>query len=172
MGFLELANDRISVRAYDDRKVEIDKIEKLIQAANLAPTACNLQPFHLIVVQSEEGLKKIGKTANLFGAPLAIIFAADDRVAWKRKFDDKNFADIDTTIVTDHVMLEATELGLGSVWIGYFDPEEVAKDFQIPPDLRPLNILAIGYEAEEHEKKEKSRKKISDIFSFEKYAEN
>lgn len=140
--------------------------------ANLAPTACNLQPFHLIVVQSEEGLNKIGKTANIYGAPLAIIFAADDRVAWKRKFDEKNFADIDTTIVTDHVMLEATELGLGSVWIGYFDPEVVAKDFQIPPDMRPLNILAIGYESEEHEKKEKSRKKISDIFSCEKYAEN
>ena len=115
MDFIELAKRRCSVRAYDDRKVEPEKLERILEAARIAPTAKNLQPVKLLAVQSGEGLEKVGKAANIYGAPLAIIVCADHQRAWTRPFDGKRSTDIDASILTDHMMLEATELGLGSV---------------------------------------------------------
>lgn len=103
---------------------------------------------HLIVVQSEEGLAKIGKAANLYGAPLAVIVCADHNKAWVRPFDKKQTGDIDASILTDHMMLRATELGLGTVWICYFQPDVLRKEFELPENLEPINILAIGYSDE------------------------
>lgn len=103
---------------------------------------------HLIVVQSEEGLAKIGKAANLYGAPLAVIVCADHNKAWVRPFDKKQTGDIDASILTDHMMLQATELGLGTVWICYFQPDVLRKEFELPENLEPINILAIGYSDE------------------------
>ncbi len=77
MDFIEIAKKRSSVRGYKDRKVEEEKLKKILEAAHVAPTAANLQPVRLIVVQSSEGLAKIGKGANLYGAPLAVIVCAD-----------------------------------------------------------------------------------------------
>ena len=77
MDFIELAKKRYSVRSYSEKKVEQEKLNQILQAAHVAPTAANLQPIHLIAVQSEEGLAKIGKGANIYGAPLAIIVCAD-----------------------------------------------------------------------------------------------
>lgn len=115
MDFLNIAKQRYSVRSYKKKTVEEEKLHKILEAAHAAPTAANLQPVRLIVVQSEEGLAKIGKAANIFGAPLAIIVCADHEKAWVRPFDKKQTCDIDASILTDHMMLEATELGLGSV---------------------------------------------------------
>ena len=68
MDFINIAKSRSSVRDYNNKKVEPEKLEKILEAAHVAPTAANLQPVHLIVVQSEEGLAKIGKAANIYGA--------------------------------------------------------------------------------------------------------
>ena len=73
MEFLELAKKRYSVREYTDRQVEKEKLDQILRAAQAAPTACNRQPVHLLVVQSLEGLEKIGKAANLHGAPMAVL---------------------------------------------------------------------------------------------------
>ena len=116
MNFLEMAEKRYSVRRYSDKKVETEKLEKILHAAHVAPTAVNLQPVRLIVVQERNGLEKISKGANIYGAPLAIIVCADHDKAWIRPFDNKQTGDIDASILTDHMMMEATELGLGSVW--------------------------------------------------------
>lgn len=89
MNFIDIAKKRYSVRSYMDKKVEAEKLEKILEAAHVAPTAANLQPVHLIAVQSEEGLEKIGKAANIYGAPLAIIVCADHNKAWVRPFDKK-----------------------------------------------------------------------------------
>ena len=124
----------------------------------MAPTAANLQPVRLIVVQSEEGLSKIGKAANIYGAPLAIIVCADHDKAWVRPFDNKQTGDIDASILTDHMMLEATELGLGSVWICYFKPDVIRKEFDLPNNLEPVNILAIGYSNEKSSDSERHSK--------------
>lgn len=115
MDFIELAKKRYSVRSYSNKKVEPEKLNRILQAAHVAPTAANLQPVHLIVVQDEDGLAKIGKGANIYGAPLAIIVCADHNKAWVRPFDKKQTCDIDASILTDHMMMEATELGLGDM---------------------------------------------------------
>lgn len=145
MDFINIAKQRSSVRSYMDKKVEADKLEKILEAAHVAPTAANLQPVRLIAVQSEEGLAKIGKGANIYGAPLAIIVCADHNKAWVRPFDKKHSGDIDASILTDHMMLQATELGLGSVWVCYFQPDIIRKEFSLPSNLEPVNILVIGY---------------------------
>ena len=145
MDFLEMARSRYSVRDYKNKKVEQEKLKKILEAAHVAPTAANKQPVRLIVVQEDEGLKKIGKAANIFGAPLAIIVCSDHTKAWTRPFDQKKTTDIDATILTDHMMMEAAELGLGSVWICYFKPDVIRQEFQLPDTLEPVNILAIGY---------------------------
>lgn len=145
MDFIELAKRRCSVRAYEDRKVEPEKLERILEAARIAPTAKNLQPVKLLAVQSGEGLEKVGKAANIYGAPLAIIVCADHQRAWTRPFDSKRSTDIDASILTDHMMLEATELGLGSVWICFFKPDVLREEFSLPEHLEPVNILAVGY---------------------------
>lgn len=145
MDFLNIAKSRYSVRNYSNKKVEKEKLDKILEAAHIAPTAANLQPVRLLVVQQEENLNKIGKAANIYHAPLAIIVCSDHSKAWKRPFDGKQTVDIDASILTDHMMLEATELGLGSVWICYFKPDIIRKEFGLPKDLEPINILAIGY---------------------------
>lgn len=149
MDFITIAKQRMSVRSYTDKKVEPEKLEKILEAAHVAPTAANLQPVHLIAVQSEEGLAKIGKAANIYGAPLAIIVCADHNKAWVRPFDKKQTGDIDASILTDHMMLQATELGLGSVWVCYFKPDVLSREFNLPANLEPVNILVIGYSDEE-----------------------
>ncbi|HCQ5569174.1 TPA: nitroreductase family protein [Clostridioides difficile] len=148
MDFLEIAKTRFSVRNYTDRKVEEEKIDKILNSAHVAPTAANLQPVRLIVIQKKEGLESISKAANIYGAPLAILVCADHSKAWNRPFDGKKTTDIDASILTDHMMLQATELNLGSVWICYFKPDIIKQEFQLPDYLEPINILAIGYSNE------------------------
>ena len=148
MDFINIAKQRHSVRSYKNQKVEPEKLEQILEAAHVAPTAANLQPVHLIAVQSEEGLAKVSKAAGIYNAPLAIIVCADHNKAWVRPFDQKQSGDIDASILTDHMMLQATELGLGSVWVCYFKPDVLSKAFHLPANLEPINILAIGYSAE------------------------
>lgn len=145
MDFITIAKQRCSVRKYTSQKVETEKLDRILEAAHVAPTAANLQPVRLIVVQSDDGLSKLGKAANIYGAPLAIIVCADHNKAWVRPFDQKQTGDIDASILTDHMMLQATELGLGSVWICYFKPDVVRSEFGLPVNMEPINILAIGY---------------------------
>lgn len=148
MEFLEMAKKRFSVRDYTAQKVEPEKLNKILEAAHVAPTAANLQPVHLIVAQSGEALAKVSKAANIYGAPVAIVVCADHSRAWVRPFDKKQTGDIDASILTDHMMLQAAELGLGSVWICYFKPDVLSKEFGLPANLEPVNILAVGYSAE------------------------
>lgn len=172
MTFLELAKKRYSVRNYSARKVEAEKLAQILQAAHVAPTAANQQPVRLLVVQSEEGLAKIGKGANLYGAPLAILVCADHQKAWVRPFDHKQSCDIDAAILTDHMMLEATELGLGSVWVCYFQPDIIRAEFSLPEDLEPISILTIGYANEEPlsaERHSQTRIPLDELVSYETF---
>lgn len=173
MDFLELAKKRYSVRSYTNQPVEQNKLDVILETARVAPTGANLQPQHLYVVQSEDGLQKIGKAANIYGAPLAILVCCDTERTWKRPFDNKKLTDIDATIVTDHMMLAAADLGLGSVWICYFKPDVLQKEFNLPKNLEPINILAIGYAdtqaepAASPERHNQARKPLADTVSFE-----
>ena len=156
MEFLELAKKRYSVREYTDRQVEKEKLDQILRAAQAAPTACNRQPVHLLVVQSLEGLEKIGKAANLHGAPMAVLVCGDKDKAWTRPYDGKQSVDIDASIVTDHMMLEATDLGVGSLWICSFKPDVLREEFSLPENLEVINILVLYRPAKY--RKEKNRK--------------
>lgn len=170
MEFLNIAKQRFSVRDYTGQKVEQEKLDKILEAAHVAPTAANQQPVHLIAVQSKEGLEKIGKAANIYSAPLAIIVCADHNKAWVRPFDKKQTGDIDASILTDHMMLQATELGLGSVWVCYFKPDVLSEEFGLPANLEPINILVIGYSNEApvaQERHSETRIPLKSLVSYE-----
>ena len=160
MDFMTLAKKRCSIRAYTDHKVEPEKLAQILEAARIAPTAKNLQPLKLLAVQSEEGLARIGKAANVYGAPLVIVVCADRERNWIRPFDGKQSGDIDASILTDHMMLQATELGLGSVWICFFKPDILREEFALPESLEPINILAIGYAAGEDAKSDRHEARV------------
>ena len=171
MDLLELMKKRYAVRSYNGKKVEEEKVHKILEAAHVAPTAANLQPVRLLVIQRDEGLAKLSKAAKIYQAPLAVLVCADYRKAWVRPFDEKQSGDIDAAILTDHMMLEATALGLGSVWIGYFKPDVVKQEFALPEGLEPVSILAVGYSDGEPQSPERHREKripLQELVSYEK----
>lgn len=145
MDFLQLAKTRYSVRKYENKKVEEEKLEKILEAGRVAPTGANTQPQKLIVITKEEGLAKLKKGANVYGAPIAIIVCEDHAVSWRRPFDNKDIAETDVSIVTTHMVLEATDLGLGTIWVCYFDPNVIRKEFNIPGNVEAVSIIGIGY---------------------------
>lgn len=164
MEFSKLISQRHSVRNYLPDKVEVEKRNEILESGRIAPTAANLQPVKVLVVEEETNLAKLERAANIYHAPLAFIVCADHNIAWKRPFDGKQTTDIDASIVTDHMMLQAEELGLGSVWICYFKHDVVREKFNIPDNLEVVNILAVGY-ADERKTPEKIRKSM-DSFAF------
>lgn len=170
MNFVEIAKTRYSCRNYQDKKVEKEKLEKILEVARIAPTGGNRQPQRLIVIQETEGLNKVSKAANIYDVPLAIIICGDKDKVWTRPFDGKQLTDIDTSIITDHMMLQATELGLASVWVCYFKPDVIRAEFNLPDNLEPVNILLIGYEAgapESPNRHDKTRLPLNETVSYE-----
>ena len=172
MNFFELARTRYSVRNYTAQKVEDDKLVRILEAGRVAPTAANRQPQRLLVVKSEEGLQKLAKAARIFNPPLAIIVCADHNAVWVRSYDRKSATDIDASIVTDHMMLQATELGLGTLWICAFNPQIVREEFKLPDHLEPINILIIGYacgEAKSPDRHATERKPLEETVHYESF---
>ncbi|MDK2813707.1 MAG: hypothetical protein PWQ08_962 [Clostridiales bacterium] len=170
MEFSSLVADRYSVRKYEAKKVEEEKLRAILEAGRVAPSAHNSRPIKLIVVQSEEGLEKIKKATNAHGAPLVIITCGDTKTAAVRPADGRPLVDVDTSIVTDHMMLQASALNLGTCWICAFDPQVIRKEFNLPDYLEPINLLAVGYAADEplsSEKHDQRRKSINELVAFE-----
>lgn len=164
MDFLELAKSRYSCRNFSEKKVEKEKIDKIIEAARIAPTAVNFQPQKIMLLQTKEQLSKL-KECTKYGwnAPIIFVICYDKTISWKRKYDGKDEGIIDASIVTTHMMLEAQDLGLGSTWIGSFDPEKLRKEYHLPGNLEAVALLAIGYPAkdakpsENHDKRKKQK---------------
>lgn len=172
MSVLDLVKKRYSVRKYEERLVEEEKLQKILEAGRVAPSAKNNQPSRLIVVREKAGLEKLKKGANVYGAPLVIIVAGDHEAAWVRPYDNKNSVDIDTSIVTDHIILTATELGLGTLWVCYFDPAVIRKEFNLPDHIEPVNIIGVGYasgEVKSPDRHDEVRKPLKEIVIWESY---
>ena len=147
--FLELAADRCSVRKFKDVPVEKEKLDKILQAGRIAPTACNYQPQRVLVINTPEGLEKLKKcTSCHFNAPLALLTFVNTDECWQRQYDGQTSEFVDGSIVTTHMMLEAAELGIGSCWVMWFDPEAVRREFNVPEDLVPVSLLPMGYPAD------------------------
>ncbi len=167
--FLELAKTRYSVRKYENRAVEAEKTAAILEAGHVAPTAANQQPCIFLVLNSKEALAKLGEACTPHGATLAIIVCADKNMAWERPFDNANMAEIDSTIATDHMMMCAQDLELSTCWITYFDPSIVRKQFNIPENLIPVNILVIGYGADRapsSDRHSQTRKSLDSIVKY------
>ena len=145
--FLQLAKDRFSVRYYSRKPVEQEKIDAILEAARIAPTAKNLQPFHIYVLKSKEAIAKVNKLSRCaYEAPVVFVVCYDKSKAWTSPFDAKdNSGVMDSSIVGTHMMLEASEQGLGSCWVKFFDPKELAAAFGIPDNLTPSFLLDVGY---------------------------
>ena len=170
MDFLDIAKKRYSVRSYQEMPIEREKLDQILEAGRVAPTGANKQPQRLIVVQSKEGLEKVGKAARFYGAPCVIIVCSDTGETWKRPYDGKKLTDIDASIVTDHMMMQATELGLGTLWICWFDPGVLRAEFDIPGHLEIVNLLAVGYadgEPQSPERHGKVRKPLGETVFYE-----
>lgn len=149
MGFLELAKARYSCRSFLDKKVEKEKLEQILEAGRIAPTAVNYQPQRVLVVQDEKKLERLSECTRFgWGAPVIMIICYDKKVSWKRKFDGQDEGVVDASIATTHMMLEIQELGLGTTWIGSFDPAKVREVYEIPENLEIVAILPVGYPAE------------------------
>ena len=150
MDFLELAKERYSCRKINEKSVEKEKIEKILQAGILAPTATNAQPYKIWVVESEDAKKRLAEANRyIFGAEIFFIVGAKKDAAWVRKFDNHNFAEIDASIVATHMMLEITDLGLATTWVGHFDEPKLK---EVMPELKDYELIAIfpvGYPAED-----------------------
>jgi nitroreductase len=156
---MTLARDRYSCRSFNDTKVEQEKLDKILQAGFYAPTAVNLQPQRVLVLRSEQAIEKLRKcTPCHYNCSTALIVSYDKTVSFKRSFDDKDSGDIDASIVTTHMMLQAYELGVCSTWLLFFKPDEVKKEFNLPENYEPSAILVLGYPADDAQINEKHYK--------------
>lgn len=170
--FLKLAKRRYATRKYEARAVEQEKLMAILEAGRVAPTGCNAQPQRLLVIREQGGLEKLSQAASIFNAPLAIVVCANHNETWKRGYDQKDIADIDASIVTDHMMLQATDLGLQSVWICNFDSAAIRTLFCLPDSIEPINILVIGYEAGEGKRENRHdtlRKPLNETVVYESF---
>lgn len=173
MDFLELLKERYSCRSFSEKAVEKEKIDKILEAAKVAPTARNFQPQRILVLTEKETLGKLSACTQYgWNAPVIMILFYDKSVSYKRdKYDNKEFGDIDISIVTTQMMLEAQSLGLGTTWVGSFDPEKLVEAFGVPENLVPVAILPIGYPSEEAKpsKLHFERKDISEFVYWNKF---
>lgn len=156
--------NRTSVRSYEDRAVESEKVEKLLRAGMAAPTAANKQPWHFIVVTDKNQLKKLSEANPNAGmaakAPLAIVVCGDIDKALEG--DGREFWIQDCSAATENILLAATGMGLGAVWTGTYPSKErcaaVAEALKLPESLIPLNTIVIGYPDTEPTPKDKWKK--------------
>lgn len=167
MDFIELARKRYSCRAYKNDPVDDDKISAILEAGRISPTARNDQPVRVIAVRSKEGLERVKEAGHIYDAPLAFIVCADRDRTWTRSYDGMKTCDIDASIVTTQMMYEATDMGLGTVWICMFKPDVIRKNFDLPDNIVPVNILAVGYRDDETSKNHGIRKPMGEFVRYE-----
>lgn len=150
MTFMELAQNRYSERFFDPRPVEQEKLEKILEAGRIVPTACNYQPQRFYVLRSPEALAK-AKTVTPFhyNAPLMLLVCYDANTVWRnpqdRYYRNYSSGEQDASIAATTMMYEAEELGVHSVWLRGFDSKTVVDTFGLPENIIPVMMFAMGY---------------------------
>jgi nitroreductase len=168
MEFSELIACRYSVRAYKPDPVEDAKLQRVLEAARLAPTACNRQPFQIIVAHTQgrkAELSRISNQAWIFDAPLLLCAVGVPREGWVRSEDKRRYLDVDVAIVMDHLILEAANQGLGACWIAAFNAKAAREVLRLPDEVEPLIFTPLGYPADAPGIKE--RKPLENLVRYE-----
>lgn len=166
MQFFDTLKARFSVRAYSDRPVEPEKLVQVLEAARLAPTAANKQPFKLVVFKTadrSETLKRVYHRPFFVQAPLVIGVFASVTEAWTRG-DGMNYGDVDATIAMDHLILAATDLGLGTCWVANFNAQAAGEAAGLGPDYKPVAFTPLGYP--DASAPERKRKALDDLVVY------
>jgi nitroreductase len=169
MEFRDLIRSRYSCRAYKSIPVEEEKLQQILEAARLAPTAANRQAFRLIVIRTEgraAELKRIYPPEWFSQAPIVIAAIGVPQENWVRR-DARNYVDVDVAIVLDHLILAAADLGLGTCWIGAFDPQAARQVLGLPEGAEPIAFTPVGYPADEP--RPKLRKPLADLVRHERW---
>lgn len=149
MEFKEVVKNRYSCKKYRDDKVEPEKLEAILSAGRLAPTAKNLQEQHIYVLQSEEMLAKIDAlTPCRYNAPVVLVVAFDKNNVFTYPGDKRDSGVEDATIVATHMILAAADEGVDSCWVNFFDPEKAAEALGLPENEEVLMLMDLGYAAE------------------------
>ena len=167
--FLNLCASRFSVREYSQKPIEPEKINALLKVAQLSPTAANKQPQKIYVITKDEDKKKLTTvTKYTFNAPMFFLVCSDKNQAWKHRTEELHSTEIDGSIVATNIILEAHDLGLGSVFVRSFKTQEIKKLFNIPENMIPVALLPLGYPKEGTKPSEThyQRKDIKDIVEY------
>jgi nitroreductase len=147
MEFENIIRKRTSVRKFSDKDLENEKLDKILEAGRLAPTAKNNQPFKIYVVNSEEGLLKIDNASRCrYGAKTVLIVCGNKEEAYHK--GDYSTYEMDACIVATHMMLEATNQGINNIWVEMFDGEVLREEFNLSDNIVPICLLPIGYKDE------------------------
>lgn len=150
MDFLELTKNRYSCRSFSEKPVEQEKLDLILEAGRVAPTARNIQPQKILVLTDKSELEKLGNCTNYgWNAPVIMIICYDKELVYHRDCDNLDFGYIDTSIVTTQMMLEIQNLGLGTTWIGAFNPEKIRQNYNIPKNYEIVALLPVGYPSED-----------------------
>ena len=148
MEFIDVINERYSVRGYLDKEVEKEKLEYVLKAATIAPTGVNAQPFKVFVIDTKkykEELSEIYGAKWFVVAPYVLCVVAIRDQAWIRPWDKKNIADMDATIVMDHIILAATDVGLGTCYIGAFKKNKAHQFLGLDENEEAVLFTPLGY---------------------------
>ncbi len=156
MDFLTLASERYSVRKFSDKPIERGSIDRILAAAQVAPTACNFQPQRILVMNNEESLSKLKNCTKWhFDCNLAMLICFDEDECWTRRYDNTKSGTVDASIVATHMMLAAAEIGIGSTWVMSYDPDAMRREFEIPDKIKDVALLVMGYPADDAEPNER-----------------
>ena len=169
MQFQELVAARYSVRSYKPDPVDNDKLQQVLEAARLAPTAANRQPFQLIVVHTEgrqAELRRIYDREWFVEGPLVVCACGIPTQAWVRR-DGKSYLDVDVAIAMDHLILAAANVGLGTCWIGAFDAVAAREVLGLPDDVEPIAFTPLGYP--DDQPRPKRRKPPAELVRYERW---
>jgi len=170
MDFLELAKNRFSVRKFSDKPVEKEKLDLILEAGRLAPTAKNFQPQHIYVLQSEEALKKMNALSPcVYGANTVLVFTYNENEEWKNEQEAGIHSGVeDVSIVATHIMLAAASMGVDTIWCNRFANTQLEVMFNLPEEERAVLFMPIGYRAEgvAPAPKHEESKKIEEIVTY------
>lgn len=168
MSFSDLVKQRYSVRRYDSRPIEAEKLTAILEAGRLAPTGVNYQPQRILVVQGEDIEKMKGCSPCIYGAPVVMVVCYDKNASWKSR-SGRDIGDVDGSIVMTQMMYQAEELGIGSLIVGIYKEPLLRERFAIPENLSIVALLVMGYasdDCEPHPDFHASRKPLEETVFF------